>query len=70
MEGGADAVREEMSLTIGDGERHGKPLPGHGWICRSNASPCSSTMPGSELWPKLGDGGLRRAAYRGGWKPA
>ncbi len=23
-----------------------------------------------ELWPKLGDGGLRRVAYRGGWKPA
>jgi transposase len=26
--------------------------------------------PQSELWPKLGDGGLRKAAYRGGWKPA
>jgi hypothetical protein len=24
----------------------------------------------TELWPKLGDGCLRRAAYRGGWKPA
>jgi hypothetical protein len=23
-----------------------------------------------ELWPKLGDGDLREAAYRGGWKPA
>lgn len=23
-----------------------------------------------ELWPKLGDGVVRRAAYRGGWKPA
>ncbi len=23
-----------------------------------------------ELWPNLGDGGLRQAAYRGGWKPA
>jgi hypothetical protein len=23
-----------------------------------------------ELWPKLGDGSVRRAAYRGGWKPA
>ena len=23
-----------------------------------------------EIWPKLGDGGLRKAAYRGGWKPA
>jgi hypothetical protein len=23
-----------------------------------------------ELWPKLGDGGLRKAAYRGGCKPA
>ena len=23
-----------------------------------------------ELWPNLGDGGLREAAYRGGWKPA
>jgi hypothetical protein len=22
-----------------------------------------------ELWPNLGDGGLRKAAYRGGWKP-
>ena len=24
----------------------------------------------SELWPKLGDGSVRKAAYRGGWKPA
>ncbi len=24
----------------------------------------------AELWPNLGDGGLRKAAYRGGWKPA
>jgi hypothetical protein len=24
----------------------------------------------TELWPKLGDGSVRRAAYRGGWKPA
>jgi tripartite-type tricarboxylate transporter receptor subunit TctC len=23
-----------------------------------------------ELWPNLGDGGLRKAAFRGGWKPA
>ena len=23
-----------------------------------------------ELWPKLGDGFVRKAAYRGGWKPA
>jgi hypothetical protein len=23
-----------------------------------------------ELWPKLGDGSVRKAAYRGGWKPA
>jgi hypothetical protein len=23
-----------------------------------------------EPWPRLGDGGLRKAAYRGGWKPA
>ena len=23
-----------------------------------------------ELWPNLGDDGLREAAYRGGWKPA
>jgi hypothetical protein len=23
-----------------------------------------------ELWPKLGDGVLNKAAYRGGWKPA
>ncbi len=23
-----------------------------------------------ELWPNLGDGELRKAAYRGGWKPA
>ena len=23
-----------------------------------------------ELWPNLGDGGVRKAAYRGGWKPA
>ena len=23
----------------------------------------------AELWRKLGDGGLRKAAYRGGWKP-
>ena len=23
-----------------------------------------------ELWPKLGDGDVRKAAYRGGWKPA
>jgi putative transposase len=23
-----------------------------------------------ELWPNLGDDGLRKAAYRGGWKPA
>jgi transposase len=22
------------------------------------------------LWPKLGDGWVRKAAYRGGWKPA
>jgi hypothetical protein len=25
---------------------------------------------GTELWPNLGDDGLRKAAYRGGWKPA
>ncbi len=24
----------------------------------------------AELWPNLGDGELRKAAYRGGWKPA
>jgi hypothetical protein len=24
----------------------------------------------SELCPKLGDDGVREAAYRGGWKPA
>jgi hypothetical protein len=24
----------------------------------------------TELWPNLGDDGLRKAAYRGGWKPA
>jgi hypothetical protein len=24
----------------------------------------------TELWPKLGDGSVRKAAYRGGWKPA
>jgi hypothetical protein len=23
-----------------------------------------------ELWPKLGDGVLNKAAYRSGWKPA
>jgi hypothetical protein len=23
-----------------------------------------------ELWPKLGDGDVSKAAYRGGWKPA
>jgi hypothetical protein len=23
-----------------------------------------------ELWPNLGDDDLRKAAYRGGWKPA
>jgi hypothetical protein len=23
-----------------------------------------------ELWPKLGDGALNKAAYRSGWKPA
>src|SRR5215208_7069209 len=23
-----------------------------------------------ELWPNLGDGDVRKAAYRGGWKPA
>jgi transposase len=22
------------------------------------------------LWPKLGDGWVRKAAYRGGWRPA
>jgi hypothetical protein len=27
-------------------------------------------MNGLELWPKLGDGSVRMAAYRGGWKPA
>jgi len=25
---------------------------------------------GLELWPNLGDDGVRKAAYRGGWKPA
>jgi hypothetical protein len=24
----------------------------------------------AELWPKLGDGVLNKAAYRSGWKPA
>ncbi len=27
-------------------------------------------LPDPELWPKLGDGDVREAAYRGGWKPA
>jgi len=26
--------------------------------------------PVRELWPNLGDDGVRKAAYRGGWKPA
>jgi integrase len=30
----------------------------------------SERGPMTELWPKLGDGEVRKAAYRGGWKPA
>jgi hypothetical protein len=31
-------------------------------MCRRATAP--------ELWPKLGDGVLNKAAYRSGWKPA
>jgi SRSO17 transposase len=34
------------------------------------AAPFRSYCAGLELWPKLGDGEVRKAAYRGGWKPA
>lgn len=34
------------------------------------AEACSIASIGQELCAKLGDGGLRKAAYRGGWKPA
>ena len=30
----------------------------------------SPRLPAAELWPKLGDGLVRKVAYRGGWKPA
>jgi multidrug efflux pump len=33
------------------------------------SSPSRSAAAIMELWPKLGDG-VRKAAYRGGWKPA
>jgi len=34
------------------------------------SSTVGMTAPSAELWPKLGDGFVRKAAYRGGWKPA
>jgi hypothetical protein len=30
----------------------------------------ADTKQKDELWRKLGDGAVRKAAYRGGWKPA
>ena len=34
--------------------------------CLGAGAPLCSPEDGSELWPKLGDGGVRKAAYRGG----
>jgi hypothetical protein len=36
-------------------------------ITRDRQSPARQQ---AELWPKLGDGVLNKAAYRSGWKPA
>ena len=36
------------------------------WRLRYKAQP----TPDTELCGKMGDGGVRKAAYRGGWKPA
>ena len=38
----------------------GKSTPGRGWICRSNASPCMSTMPGSTSSPDASSVARRR----------
>jgi hypothetical protein len=33
---------------------------------RSRLARLREPVPGPELWPNLGDGGVRKAAYRGG----
>ena len=52
VEGGGDAVGEQLRSVSASAKSAGKSTPGRGCICRSNASPWMSTMPGSTSRPR------------------
>ena len=49
---GGDAVADRLPVAVGSATSIGKSTPARGIICRSNASPCRSTMPGSTMRPR------------------
>ena len=51
MKDRGDAVADRLPVAVGQRHIDGKSTPGRGIICRSKASPCRSTMPGSTSRP-------------------
>jgi hypothetical protein len=73
MGGRALAIRDDISaqaLRVLARREAGRRASARMFAIANALEGMSRAEAARELCAKLGDGGLRKAAYRGGWKPA